>query len=156
MSTQPRHDICPEDGRPCWTEPNGWRCGTSLCGRKEVYVGVDLSAKGDRTTICEIEQQPGGTLLVTDILELPVARCCLDMERDLDGTCANCGDHRPPIVNRGRKREPEGQSALPPFRRYSIPETPDPKAVACPYCVRRPRNLQAHCRAMHPDKPEAR
>lgn len=60
------------------------------------------------------------------------------------------------IVNRGRKREPDGQSALPRFNRYSIPELLDPLAVDCPYCVKRPRNLAAHCRAVHPDKPEAR
>lgn len=61
-----------------------------------------------------------------------------------------------PVVNRGRKHEPEGQSALPRFNRYSIPTPLDPKAVDCPYCVKRPRNLAAHCRAVHPDKPEAR
>ncbi len=128
---QPKHDICPGDGQPCQTESGSWRCGTSQCGRKQVAFGVDLAAKGDKTTICEIEKQPDGSLLVTDILELPV-------------------------VNRGRKRELDGQSGLAPFRRYSIPPAPDPKAVDCPYCVRRPRNLKAHCQAVHPDKPEAR
>lgn len=55
-----------------------------------------------------------------------------------------------------QRREPTGQSALPRFNPYAIPQAPDPKAVDCPYCVKRPRNLQAHCRAVHPDKPEAR
>lgn len=49
-----------------------------------------------------------------------------------------------------------GTAHLPRFNRYAIPSTPDPKAVDCPYCVKRPRNLAAHCRAVHPDKPEAR
>lgn len=53
-------------------------------------------------------------------------------------------------------RERFGQSALPRFNPYSIPPAVDPKAVDCPYCVKRPRNLQAHCRAVHPDRPEAR
>ena len=60
------------------------------------------------------------------------------------------------VVNRGRKREFEGQSGLPRFSRYAIPTKSDPLAVDCPYCVKRPRNLRAHCRAVHPDKPEAR
>jgi hypothetical protein len=49
-----------------------------------------------------------------------------------------------------------GRSALPRFNPYAIPTRLDPKAVDCPYCVKRPRNLRAHCRAVHPDKPEAR
>lgn len=56
----------------------------------------------------------------------------------------------------GARREVFGRSALPRFNRYSIPAKVDPKAVDCPYCVKRPRNLSAHCRAVHPDKPEAR
>lgn len=54
-----------------------------------------------------------------------------------------------------RDRERFGQSDLPRHNRYSIPEPLDPEAVECPYCVKRPRNLRAHCRAQHPDKPEA-
>jgi hypothetical protein len=59
-------------------------------------------------------------------------------------------------LNRGPKVERDGQSGLPRFNRYAIPEPRDPKAVDCPYCVKRPRNLRAHCQAVHPDKPEAR
>jgi hypothetical protein len=54
------------------------------------------------------------------------------------------------------ERERFGQSALPRFNRYSIPHKARPGEVECPYCVKRPVNLQAHCRAQHPDKPEAR
>lgn len=64
-----------------------------------------------------------------------------------------------PIVNRGRKREPDGQSALPRFSRYAIPHEARPGEVPCPYCVKRPigaKGLRDHCRAVHPDKPEAR
>lgn len=63
------------------------------------------------------------------------------------------------ILNRGRRTEPEGQSALPRFNRYSIPHRPRPGEVECPYCVRRPKGakgLRDHCRAHHPDKPEAK
>lgn len=55
-----------------------------------------------------------------------------------------------------RPRERYGQSALPRFNPYSIPRKADPKAVDCPYCVKRPRNLREHCRSQHPNKPEAR
>lgn len=64
-----------------------------------------------------------------------------------------------PVVNRGRKTEPEGQSGLPRFNPYSIPKAARPGEVACPYCVKRPmgaKGLRDHCRAVHPDKPEAR
>lgn len=64
-----------------------------------------------------------------------------------------------PIENRGPKPEPDGQSSLPRFNRYSIPHKARPGEVACPYCVKRPlgaRGLRDHCRAQHPDKPEAR
>lgn len=64
-----------------------------------------------------------------------------------------------PIINRGRKAEPEGQSALPRFNRYSIPAKTRPGELECPYCVKKPKGakgLRDHCRAQHPDKPEAR
>lgn len=63
------------------------------------------------------------------------------------------------IVNRGFRREPDGQSALPRFNRYSIPIKARPGEIECPYCVKRPigaKGLRDHCRAQHPDKPEAR
>ena len=63
------------------------------------------------------------------------------------------------VVNRGRKQELDGQSGLPPMRRYSIPDKPRPGERPCPYCVKRPigaKGLRDHCRAQHPDKPEAR
>jgi hypothetical protein len=64
---------------------------------------------------------------------------------------------RDPFVGTVRaERERFGQSALPRFNPYSIPKPIDPKAVDCPYCVKRPRNLREHCRAVHPNKPEAR
>ena len=65
----------------------------------------------------------------------------------------------PPITNRGPRREPDGQSALPRFNRYSIPHKVRPGEIECPYCVKRPlgaKGLRDHCRAQHPDKPEAR
>lgn len=115
MSTQPRHDVCPEDNQPCWTEAGGWRCGTSQCGQT--------------------------TRAYAEHIEWVAAK--------VPGSASS-------IRNRGRKTELDGQSGLPRFSPYAIPPTPDPKSVACPYCVRRPRNLKAHCQAMHPDKPEAR
>jgi hypothetical protein len=60
------------------------------------------------------------------------------------------------IINRGPKARDDLQSTLPRHNPYSIPPKPDSKAVDCPYCIKRPRNLAAHCRARHPDKPEAR
>lgn len=57
------------------------------------------------------------------------------------------------------ERERFGQSALPRFNRYSIPHKARPGEVECPYCVKRPvgpKGLRDHCRAQHPDKPEAR
>lgn len=61
-----------------------------------------------------------------------------------------------PVCRAGQRREPDGRSGFPRFNPYSIPRPVDPLAVDCPYCVKRPRNLRAHCRAVHPDKPEAR
>lgn len=58
-----------------------------------------------------------------------------------------------------RDRERFGHSALPRFDRYSIPAKARPGEVECPYCVKRPigpKGLRDHCRAQHPDKPEAR
>lgn len=84
------------------------------------------------------------------IIEDVAKRAGLDVDHDaLDAAARYCDE---PISNMGGKREPDGQSALPRMNRYSIPSKPDPKAVDCPYCVKRPRNLEAHIRAVHPDR----
>ena len=63
--------------------------------------------------------------------------------------CAGCQE---PPKNRGRKSEPDGQSALPRFSRYNIP--PAVGAVDCPYCAAHPKlnGLADHIKAKHPEK----
>lgn len=65
--------------------------------------------------------------------------------------CAACRDQAPP-AGRKKNREPEGQSALPRFNRYSIP--PAAGTVDCPYCAAHPKlnGLADHIKAKHPEK----
>ena len=50
-------------------------------------------------------------------------------------------------------REPDGQSGLAKFNRYSVVDN-RPGLVDCPYCVRRVKaaGLRDHLRDFHPDK----
>jgi hypothetical protein len=66
--------------------------------------------------------------------------------------CAGC--EPPRVVNRGRKQELDGESALPRHNRYSIP--PSAGTVDCPYCAAHPKlnGLADHIKAKHPEKIE--
>lgn len=64
--------------------------------------------------------------------------------------CASC--ERAMSQNRGRKRELDGQSGLPRFNRYSIPQSAG--TVDCPYCAAHPKlnGLADHIKAKHPER----
>lgn len=92
--------------------------------------------------------------------------CCVSCGEFLGGDepgfvrmCASCqriADQREkPVANRGRKKELDGQSALPRMNRYSIP--PSAGTVDCPYCPAHPKlnGLADHIKAKHPERVRA-
>ncbi len=109
-------------------------------------VGVGVSVTGKTTLFVAIDDVGG----------------CCDLPSPVIGSlnCANCGRlTRDPIGRPLLPRDRSGHSDLPRFNPYSIPRKARPGEVECPYCVKRPigaKGLRDHCRASHPDKPEAR
>lgn len=70
--------------------------------------------------------------------------------------CTGCRPPAPPVRNRGRKRELDGQSALPRFSPYSVP--PRTGTIQCAHCPRwiKPIGMAQHMRDKHPEIQEGK